>query len=59
MLKSVWKLLATMSAKDCLLGLKYVLGISSSSDSLQMICSDSVNCYWSDFPTAPPVKMFR
>lgn len=60
MLKSVWKLLATMSNKGCLLGLKSVLGISNNSiDSIPMACSESINCPWADFPQAVPVKMFK
>lgn len=60
MLKSVWKLLATMSNEDCLLGLKSVLGITNNTiDGLSMTCSESINCSWIDFPQAIPAKMFK
>lgn len=68
-LKQVWKQLAHMNREDCLLGIKFILGIvnnngnnnnnSNESDRLQMNRSDCVHMPWIDFPNGTLLKVYR
>lgn len=59
----VWQLMANISNKglgdDSFAGLCDILGISTQRDSAPMYASDTKLLFWAEYPTAPPVKVFR
>lgn len=61
----VWKLIAHTGNNgngtfdDTFAGLCDILGISTGRDAAPVYGSDTVLLYWSEYPTAPAVKVFR
>lgn len=61
----VWQLIAHISnngsgqGDDSFAGLCDILGISTGRDAAPMYGSDTKLLFWAEYPTAPPVKVFR
>jgi WD repeat-containing protein mio len=58
-LKPVWQLLAHMTRKDGMLGLKTILGVSNSIENPSMSRSESMSLPWHDFPDSGVLKIYK
>jgi hypothetical protein len=58
-LASVWKMLGQMSAQDCFIGLRTILGIDSKSNELTIAQSAVETRSFQDFPSGASIRIYK